>query len=407
MPAAQAFYMASAAGSPLDIHEGGIRYPRAVSPTSSIATGCFNSCWALARNEWEAGRIDGFAMIHDDVGAQAYWLDILYREMQKCGADIISTVIPIKDARGLTSTAIDDTGDVTRVRRITMKQLRNMPQTFTDEDVPNLVLNTGLWLCKLGPWCLETHFHVENDIRRIDGKWQSVVFPEDWHFSRQCRKLGLKLAATKAVRVDHYGGHRWCNQDVWGWEIDAQNAAGHTVVPEDWKFPDEVDGWLTEREGRYLAEGACGKSVLEIGAYCGRSTICMAQTAKVVYTVDPFDGRDTPDKRDTLDEFTQNLDRYGLTGRVMFAQGTSSDIIPPMSETFDMAFIDGAHDFDSVMRDASLVAPRLTSNGLVYFHDYQKYGNEQVTQAVDYLRTRGAELVRVVDSVAVLRNMAA
>lgn len=405
MPAAQAFFHPSAAGSPLDVTDRGIRYPRAVSPNSSIATGCFNSCWALARNEWEAGRIDGFAMIHDDVGAQVHWLDILYREMQVCGADVISAIIPIKDARGLTSTAIDDTGHLTRVRRITTRQAQQLPVTFTDGDVPGLLLNTGLWLCKLGPWCLETCFHVENGIERIDGQWQAVTFPEDWHFSRQCRKLGLKLAATRAVRVDHYGGHRWCNQEAWGWETDVQNGRGTSVVPEGWRFPADVDGWLTEGEGRALAEVALGRNVLEIGSYCGRSTICMAQTAKVVYAVDTFDGRATPAVRDTLDEFTENLGRYGVTGRVMVAVGDAADKVPTLGERMGAAFIDGAHDYASVLRDAKLVAPLLTPGALVCFHDYQRAGNEGVTAAVDELLRRGAELVRVVDCLAVLRGV--
>jgi predicted O-methyltransferase YrrM len=264
-----------------------------------------------------------------------------------------------------------------------------------------------LWLCKLGPWCLETHFHVENSIERIDGKWAAVTFPEDWHFSRQCRKLGLKLAATKAVRVDHYGGHRWCNQEAWGWETDAQNGVAPAVVPDNWRFPDDVDGWLTEAEGRALAEVAAGKTVLEIGSYCGRSTICMAQTARAVYAVDTFDGRATPDVRDTFDEFSLNLDRYGVSGRVMVAVGKSADVVPTLGERMTMAFIDGAHDEASVLADAALAASVLTQNSLICFHDYQRIGNESVTAVVDHLRARGAELVRVVDTVAMLRGVGA
>ena len=37
-----------------------------------------------------------------------------------------------------------------------------------------------------------------------------------------------------------------------------------------------VRGWLTQAEGDKLARLAEGKKVLEIGSYCGRSTIAMA-----------------------------------------------------------------------------------------------------------------------------------
>lgn len=404
MAAAQAFYNSSAAGSPLDIHEGGIRYPRAVSPNSSIATGCFNSCWALARNEYEAGRIDAFAMIHDDVGAQIHWLDILYRELLDTGADIISALIPIKDSRGLTSTAIDGE-HLTRVRRITMREARKLPKTFTDADVPGLLINTGLWLARLGPWINETHFHVENSIERVNGSWQAITFPEDWHFSRQCRKLGLKLAVTQKVRIDHYGGHRWCNQDVWGWEKDVQNGVAPAVVPDNWRFPEDVDGWLTEPEGRALAELACGKSVLEIGVYCGRSTICMGQTARQVFACDTFDGRHTPCPRETYDEFIENLDRYGVSGRVMAAIGQSKDVVPTLTEPLEFGFVDGSHDCYSVLQDAKLTGSKLPPDALIAFHDYRREGNEDVTRAIEELIRRGAGLVRVVDHLAVLRDV--
>jgi len=405
MPAAQAFFNPSNAGSPLDVRHCDIRYPRAISPNSSIATACFNACWAMARNEWEAGRIDAFAMIHDDVGAQMQWLDILHREREKCGADIISTAVPIKDARGLTSTAIDDLDEKWRVRRITTKQLRKLPLTFTDSDVPGLLLNTGLWLAKLGPWMNEVCFHVPNAIERINGRWKALHFPEDFNFSRDCRKLGLKLAATKAVRVDHFGEHGWSNQEAWGWEKDVQAFPGEMKVPENWRFPDDVTGWLTESEGRALAEAALGKNVLEIGSYCGRSTICMAQTAGMVYAVDTFDGRATPQARDTFDEFNLNIDRYGVLSRVMVAVGTSADVVPTLSEEMGMAFIDGAHDEDSVLADAKLANSISAADSLMCFHDYMRPGNEGVTTAVDLLRRNGAELIRVVDSVAMLKGM--
>lgn len=224
MPAAQAFYHASAPDSPHQV--------RHVSPMTSLLTSCFNSCWALARNEWESGNAEGFAMIHSDVGAQLHWLDVLHDELERTGADMIGVAVPIKDSRGLTSLAVDDLGDHWKLRRLTTSQVRDLPETFTEDDVPGLLLNTGLWLCRLGPWCRHAHFHVEDRIvRGADGRWVANTVPEDWGFSRQCRGLGVKLAATRKVAVEHYGEHKWNNQDVWGWEHDEQNAPGRAAVP--------------------------------------------------------------------------------------------------------------------------------------------------------------------------------
>lgn len=393
MPAAQAFYHPSRPDSAHKV--------RAVSPMTSLLTACFNSCWALARNEWEAGEADAFAMIHSDVGAEIFWLDTLIAEMEATGVDVMGVAIPIKDARGLTSTAVDDTGDQWRVRRLTTRELFKLPPTFTDSDVPGLLLNTGLWVCRLGPWCLETMFHVQDCIiRQPDGRWAAGTMPEDWGFSRQCRKLGLRLGVTRKVTVEHYGENKWSNQEFWGWRMDFQNANRDGA----WRWPQDVEGFLSEAEGQELASLAHGKDVLEIGSFHGLSTICMAQTARHVDAVDPFDARDCLKlPRDTYADFLANIVRYGVNERISVHRGTSADILPRMIHGgYDLAFIDGAHDDASVWRDALLARPLLRPGGKLAFHDYLSARDPGVTTAVDRLIATGARLDRVTDTIAVL-----
>lgn len=216
--AASAFFRPVRPDSPLRV--------TGVSPGSSLLASTFNAGWALARNQYEAGEIDGFAMIHADVGAEPHWLDILHAELVRAEADLVSAVIPIKDERGLTSTAVDAHDDLWRCRRLTVTEVANLPETFTEEDVgAPLLLNTGLWLCRLGPWCLDVHFRIRDAIRRQpDGQWRAAVVPEDFDFSAQCRAQGLRLAATRAARVKHHGEWAWSNQgEPWGWATDQQN----------------------------------------------------------------------------------------------------------------------------------------------------------------------------------------
>jgi predicted O-methyltransferase YrrM len=396
MAAAHAFYNPVAPGSRVKV--------RLLSQATSLLTASFNSAWAGARNEWEAGNADAFAMIHTDVAPQDGWLDVLAAELDASGADVIGVTMPIKDLRGLHSTAVE-TGDHWRVRRLSSAEIARLPETFTDADVPGLLLNTGLWLAKLGPWCLDVLFHIEDTIQRgPDGKWRAGTMPEDWGFSRQCRKLGLKLAATRKVQADHYGDHKWDNQAVWGWSHDLQN----TPSLAEWLWPADVEGWLTEAEGRELALLAAGKVVLEIGSYCGLSTICMAQTADRVYAVDPFDGRAClTDLRPTRDEFSENVRRYGVGHRVTVCLGTSDVEVRKLGIDFaDLAFIDGAHDYASVRADAELATCTLKRGGLLAFHDYRRPRDPGVTAAVDDLIRGGARLVRVTDTLAVVEPAA-
>ena len=405
-PAAQAFFR------PCD-PEGDIGCI-AISPAGSLATSCFNSCWAMARNDFEAGHITHFAMQHSDVAPPIFWIDTLMEELERTGADIVSAVIPIKDGRGLSSTAVDDTGDQWRHRRITMKEAKRLPKTFFSEDVGGpLLLNTGLWVAKLGPWMNETFFQVREHMRRDvskGGAWACAVVSEDWDFSLQCHKLGLKLAATTAIEVHHYGEHKWSSHGEYGfgWETDNQNApTAVKAVTEGFQFPHDVPGWLSQEEGTFLYELAKGATVLEIGSFCGKSTVCLAQAAAWVHAVDPFDARgvDGMPRRDTRAEFHANVARYGCSGKVIDHVGPSREKVPHIAETFDVIFIDGAHDYDSVLEDFALAASVLKPNGCMVFHDYGNGTcNDEPKKAVDFLVGSGAaQLGGVIGSLAIVR----
>jgi predicted O-methyltransferase YrrM len=179
----------------------------------------------------------------------------------------------------------------------------------------------------------------------------------------------------------------------------------------NWKFPADVRGWLSEEEGRALARLASGKRVLEIGSFEGRSTICMAQTASLMMAVDPFDGRATPLREPTLENFRANLARYAPAAPVEFAVGTSDAVVPGLPLEYDLVFIDGAHDYRSASLDAALAAAKLAPGGALAFHDYRVHPGEYnggwdpgVTQAVNELLADGWYLDDRHGTVAVLRR---
>lgn len=181
----------------------------------------------------------------------------------------------------------------------------------------------------------------------------------------------------------------------------------------EFRFPADVAGWLTETEGRGLHAIARGKRVLEIGSYCGRSTICLAQSAAHVTSVDPHDGTGTPNPRDTLDEFCGNVIRYEVSPKIQVHRGTlaAPDGLPEFTAgPFDIVFIDGAHDYPSVRKDIASALSRLAPDGLLAFHDYRTHAGEHdggydpgVTRAVNELLSAGAELIDRHGTVAVVR----
>lgn len=383
----------------------------------------FNQCWCWVLNQALDGKpVNYFAMLHADIQVEDHWLDVLIDELEERNLDVLSVLVPIKDPHGLTSTALGDPGDPWQIAsRITMREAYQLPETFTASDIGHpdkvLLINTGCWVCKFDPKWAKPPFHFEINDRIVwDEKrkrYLPQVEPEDWNISRRFHALGLKVGVTRKVAVAHRGEVNYVNTSPWGdWPHDREYA-DQSIFPQaqfagvnghlnGWKFPGDVDGWLTENEGRNLARLAKGKRVLEIGSYCGKSTICMAQTAKEVTVVDPFDGRGTPRPRNTLEEFDFNLKRYGVSVQI-HGCGTIDEVGPIIDGEFDLVFIDGDHDAESVRNDLEWALKFLADDGTIAFHDYRQSGDEGVKQVVDEFIASEGELLGVHDSLAVCR----
>jgi len=300
----------------------------------------------------------------------------------------------------LTSTAVAFSRDIWGPkRRITTRELERLPMVFSAEslrpifgDVYCLLPNTGCMLLR-GDWLKDCPaFTIIDRIVKRGGKHKAENVSEDWLLGYWLAERGLKAGAIK-IPTTHYGRTSYSTAKPWGEDRDGL------------MFPWDVEGWLTDIEGVALARLAKGKCVLEVGSYCGKSTICMAQTAESVTVFDPFDGRATADSRDTLNDFNRNLRNYGVADKVTIADWPNWP-----NETFDMVFIDGAHDYESVATDIDNARNVLAPSGLLVFHDYRTIPGEHdgrwdagVTQAVNELLEAGARIVERHGSVAVVR----
>lgn len=183
-----------------------------MKPTSSILPYTFNAGWAAMLNLREEYNFKYFAMQHTDVVPVHRWLDKMIDELESCGADVLSAVIPIKDDLGLTSTAKDNSFDEWNPRNITLREIFKRPETFTEH---GLLLNTGLWVCRVGQWCESMFFRQQDRIVREDGKWVEQTISEDWDFSRRAALRGKKLFATRKIHLYH-GKPKYHNREPWG-----------------------------------------------------------------------------------------------------------------------------------------------------------------------------------------------
>lgn len=386
----------------------------------SLLAANFNALWCWALNGDRNEGVDYFAMLHSDVEPQDGWLEILIDELETHDLDVLGTAVPIKDPNGITSLALERAdGDTWRpLCRLSLREVHNLPPTFTSEDVGhNLLLNTGCWVCRFdSKWARKVHFTINDAIAQDpSGEYRPLVEPEDWYFSRLCHEMGLKIGATRKVRISHAGKSHWGNEKPWGQDFDraylSESALPQPETPAGFVFPEDVDGWLTSFEGAALAEFADGQDVLEIGSYCGRSTICLAQTARSVVSVDPHHGEATPEPRETLSAIRQNLESRGLAEQVELFVGTSDDFHNQFPlRRFSRIFIDGDHSADAVRRDLEIATAHLADGGVICCHDYRTMPGEHdggwdpgVTQAIDEFVACGAEILGRRGTLAVIR----
>lgn len=205
--------------------------------SSSLLAHGFNNMWCRALNE----RFDYFAMLHADIAPTHGWLDVLMDEMKATGADVLSCVVPFKEATGLTSTAIGDPAESWKPRRrLTMTEIAELPDTFdaADAGYPGdvLLVNSGCFLVDLSkPWCRATnemgeaefHFEINDRIVNHRKQFKSEVESEDWYASRQWARMGVKVLATKKVALNHRGVFNYPNYGDWGDFKEDQNAKSY------------------------------------------------------------------------------------------------------------------------------------------------------------------------------------
>lgn len=209
--------------------------------STSLLSLCFNTLWCQALNEREKLGITHFAMHHADIEPQGQWLPTLLREMQETGADVLSCVVPIKDPRGLSSTAVMEK-NTRQMRRLTIHETMKMPRSFTAEDIGYknhyLLVNSGLWVCDFTkPWVEKICFTIRDKVLRDPktGEFSAMCFSEDWIFSVDAQRLGLKVMATNAVKLSHVGSLAFPNFAEWGgWKED--QAKGQFIPPAQKDF---------------------------------------------------------------------------------------------------------------------------------------------------------------------------
>jgi predicted O-methyltransferase YrrM len=158
-------------------------------------------------------------------------------------------------------------------------------------------------------------------------------------------------------------------------------------------FWDDIKGFLADAEAAALAAAAARAAsrgpVLEIGSYCGKSTICMALAMPAnghkLFALDHHRGSEehqpgewfhdpslydsTLDVVDTFREFRRNLDRAGVSDSVVPVVAGSEQAAYNWTTPLAMVFIDGGHSLDAALCDYRCWQGHLLRGGTLAIHD--------------------------------------
>ncbi|MCH0567447.1 MULTISPECIES: class I SAM-dependent methyltransferase [unclassified Streptomyces] len=141
--------------------------------------------------------------------------------------------------------------------------------------------------------------------------------------------------------------------------------------------------------GAALTAGRLGLPLLEVGTYCGRSTVLLADAARAsgvtAVTVDHHRGSEeqqpgwdyhdpeTVDPEvglmDTLPAFRRTLHRAGLEEHVVAVVGRSPQAAGIWGTPLGLVFVDGGHTDEHATADYEGWAPHLAEGGLLVIHD--------------------------------------
>ncbi|WP_028811248.1 class I SAM-dependent methyltransferase [Streptomyces flavidovirens] len=164
--------------------------------------------------------------------------------------------------------------------------------------------------------------------------------------------------------------------------------------PETLAAFEAAKGFMPVREGLALyaaaAEaGALGLPLVEVGTYCGRSTILLADAARaagtVAVTVDHHRGSEEQQPgweyhdptvvdpevglMDTLPTFRRTLHKAGLEDHVIAIVGRSPQVAAVWGGEVGLVFIDGGHTDEHANGDYEGWAPHVAVGGLLVIHD--------------------------------------
>jgi tetratricopeptide (TPR) repeat protein/GT2 family glycosyltransferase len=255
---------------------------------------------------------------------------------------------------------------------------------------------------------LGRHEEALSSLRATDALLHPLDGNRPWvhlEIGRVCSELGhvneakLQLERTRTLAPSNAHATRLLDQ----LNQSGERACGVVCHLPTIRRSADVEGWLTDAEADLLMAAArraitCGfprgsATLVEVGSYCGKSTVVIADALKaeranglLLYAIDPHENYHFGRFADTYPLLMETLRRFGVDDVVTIVKARSTEV--DWSLPVLMLFIDGLHEGDNVLRDFRHFKKWLVPGAFVAFHDYSDECSD-VKRSVDELLSRG------------------
>lgn len=187
----------------------------------------------------------------------------------------------------------------------------------------------------------------------------------------------------------------------------------------DFKMIDnDVYGWFSADESRLLYDlglSAPNSRGLELGSFCGKSSIALASALKtrngILICIDKFWDNSAitiQDKiipiKSTYDEFIKNIKKYDVEDAIIYLRCDIRSILQCIKGCFGIVFIDANHELQNVILDAIWAYKNITTNGYIVFHDYNNAIYREVKEAIEMLQMNFKGTWQYFNSIAVFKK---
>lgn len=194
-----------------------------------------------------------------------------------------------------------------------------------------------------------------------------------------------------------------------------------------------IKGFLADDEAealhRHALQASAKGPLLEVGSYCGKSTIYLGIAAKqndsIVFAVDHHRGSEEHQRgeeyhdadlydasielMDTFKEFRKNMRAAKLEDTVVPIVSSSSTAARHWHTPLSMVFIDGGHSFEAAKTDYRSWAGNIKIGGILAIHDLfpdpDKGGQAPITIYRLALASGLFEELEIVNTLGILRRI--